>query len=51
MDIVGMNEKNKSTYLESDDKKWLKTVWSINPFKRIKINKQRKSRNEFFNCK
>lgn len=51
MDIVGMNEKNKSTYLESDDKKWLKTVWSINPFKRIKINKQRKGRNEFFNRK
>lgn len=51
MDIVGMNEKNKSTYLESDDKKWLKTVWSINPFKRIKINKQRKGRNEIFNRK
>lgn len=51
MDIVGMNEKNKSTYFESDDKKWLKTVWSINPFKRIKINKQRKGRNEFFNRK
>lgn len=31
MDICGMNEENKSTYL----KKVLKSVWAINPFKRV----------------
>lgn len=36
MDIVGMREDNKHTYLEADDKKILQTVWAINPFKRIK---------------
>ena len=36
MDICGMNEENKSTYLEADDKKVLKSVWCVNPFKRVK---------------
>lgn len=36
MDICGMNEENKSTYLEADDKKVLKSVWAINPFKVVK---------------
>ena len=36
MDICGMNEENKSTYLEADDKKVLKSVWAINPFKWVK---------------
>ena len=36
MDIVGMREDNKHTYLEANDKKVLKTVWAINPIKRIK---------------
>ena len=36
MDICGMDEENKSTYLEADDKKVLKTVWAINPFKKVK---------------
>ena len=36
MDVVGMREDNKAQYLEADDKKILKTVWAINPVKRIK---------------
>lgn len=36
MDICGMNEENKSAYLEADDKKVLKSVWCVNPFKRVK---------------
>lgn len=36
MDICGMDEENKSTYLEADDKKVLKSVWCVNPFKRVK---------------
>ena len=36
MDVVGMREDNKHTYLEADDKKILQTVWAINPIKRIK---------------
>jgi len=35
MDICGMNEENKNTYLEADDKKVLKSVWCVNPFKRV----------------
>jgi len=36
MDICGMNKENKSTYLEADDKKVLKSVWCVNPFKRVR---------------
>ena len=36
MDIVGMREDNKYTYMDKDDKKILQTVWAINPFKRSK---------------
>ena len=36
MDICGMNEETKSTYLEADDKKVLKSVWCVNPFKRVR---------------
>ena len=36
MDICGMNKENKNTYLEADDKKVLKSVWCVNPFKRVK---------------
>ena len=35
MDICEMNEKNKNTYFEADDKEYLKSVWAINPFKRV----------------
>lgn len=36
MDVVGMREDNKHTYMDENDKKVLQTVWAINPFKRIK---------------
>lgn len=36
MDVIGMREDNKQTYMERDDKKILQSVWAINPFKRIK---------------
>lgn len=35
MDICGMDEENKNTYLEADDKKVLKSVWCVNPFKKV----------------
>lgn len=35
IDICGMDEENKNTYLEADDKKVLKSVWCVNPFKRV----------------
>ena len=43
MDICGMNEENKSTYLEADDKKVLKSVWCVNPFKRVQESNNAKS--------
>ena len=43
MDICGMNEENKSTYLEADDKKVLKSVWCVNPFKRVQGSNNAKS--------
>ena len=36
MDVVGMREDNRHTYMDENDKKVLQTVWAINPFKRIK---------------
>ena len=36
MDVVGMREDNKHTYMDENDKKILQTVWAVNPFKRIK---------------
>ncbi len=35
MDVVGMREDNKHTYLEADDKPILKSVWAISPFKKV----------------
>ena len=35
MDVAEMNEYNKATFLQPDDKAFLKTVWCINPFKRV----------------
>lgn len=43
MDICGMNEDNKNTYLEADDKKVLKSVWCVNPFKRVQGSNNAKS--------
>lgn len=36
MDIAGMNEMNAGKYLEVSDKPVLKSVWAINPFKKVK---------------
>ena len=36
MDVVGMRQDNKAEYMDAGDKKVLKTVWAINPFKRVK---------------
>lgn len=35
LDVAEMNEYNKATFLQPDDKAFLKTVWCINPFKRV----------------
>ena len=35
MDVAEMNEYNKATFMQSDDKEYLKSVWAINPFKRV----------------
>ncbi|OUT18439.1 DUF7338 family protein [Campylobacter concisus] len=35
MDVAEMNEMNANKYLEADDKPILKSVWAINPFKRV----------------
>ena len=36
MDVAEMNEYNKDTFLQPDDKEYLKSVWAINPIKRVK---------------
>ena len=36
MDICEINEKNKATLMQPDDKEYLKSVWAINPFKRVR---------------
>ena len=36
MDICGMDEENKATFMQPDDKAFLKSVWAINPFKRVR---------------
>lgn len=35
MDIAGMTGSNYQTFIEADDKKWLKSVWAIHPLKRV----------------
>ena len=35
MDVSEMNEYNKATFMRPDDKAFLKSVWAINPFKRV----------------
>ena len=35
MDIAGMTKSNYQTFIEADDKKWLKSVWAIHPLKRV----------------
>lgn len=36
LDVAEMNEYNKDTFMQPDDKAFLKSVWAINPFKRVK---------------
>lgn len=43
LDVAEMNEYNKSAYLEADDKKVLKSVWCVNPFKRVQGGNNAKS--------
>ena len=36
LDVAEMNEYNKDMFMQSDDKEYLKSVWTINPFKRVR---------------
>ena len=36
MDVAEMNEHNKDTFMQPDDKAFLKSVWAVNPFKRVR---------------
>ena len=36
LDVAEMNEYNKSTFMQPDDKAFLKSVWCVNPFKRVR---------------
>ena len=36
VDVAEMNEYNKDTFMQPDDKAFLKSVWAINPFKKVK---------------
>ena len=35
LDVAEMNEHNKATFIQPDDKAFLKSVWCVNPFKRV----------------
>ena len=43
LDVAEMNEYNKDTFLQPDDKAFLKSVWTVNPFKRVKRSNNAKS--------
>lgn len=36
LDVAEMNEYNKDTFMQPDDKEYLKSVWAISPYKRVK---------------
>ena len=36
LDVAEMNEYNKDTFMQPDDKAFLKSAWAINPFKRVR---------------
>ena len=36
LDVAEMNEYNKATFLQPDDKEYLKSVWAVNPFKKVR---------------
>ena len=35
LDVAEMNEYNKATFMQPDDKAFLKSVWAVNPVKRV----------------
>ena len=35
LDVAEMNEYNKDTFMQPDDKAFLKSVWAVNPFRRV----------------
>lgn len=43
LDVAEMNEYNKAAFMQPDDKEYLKSVWVINPFKRVRGNNNAKS--------
>ena len=43
LDVAEMNEYNKDTFMQPDDKEYLKSVWAINPFKRVRGSNNAKS--------
>ena len=38
-----MDEYNKDTFMQPDDKEYLKSVWCVNPFKRVRGSNNDKS--------
>lgn len=42
MDIAGANALNFKEFTQKDDKKYLKTVWCISPFKKVNQNRKEK---------
>jgi hypothetical protein len=42
MDIAGANALNFKEFTQKDDKKHLKTVWCINPLKKVNQNRKEK---------
>ena len=38
MDVAEMNEYNKAAFMQPDNKAFLKSVWCVNPFKRVRSN-------------
>ncbi len=43
LDVAEMNEYNKDTFMQPDDKEYLKSVWAVNPFKRVRGSNNAKS--------
>ena len=43
LDVAEMNEYNKATFMQPDDKAFLKSVWAISPFKRMQGSNNAKS--------
>lgn len=39
LDVAEMNEYNKDIFMQPDDKAFLKSVWCVNPFKRVQYER------------